>query len=142
MQTAVCRDYISVQDYLAGEESANTLAVHAGAPFSLATAKPVTLKSPDGDTSQISPAGANVVVRDVRQVGQYSLTMDGKTKPVYAFMRSDRESDITPGRDIQLGGGNVRAQEAPVRFADFWRPLGLLALLVLAGEWWLYARRS
>ena len=31
---------------------------------------------------------------------------------------------------------------APLRFADFWRPFALICLLVLAGEWWLFARKS
>jgi hypothetical protein len=83
-----------------------------------------------------------VVVRSARRVGKHELTVDGKTKPVYVSLRSDRESNIEPAKDISLGGGKVKPQRAPVRFADFWRPLALLALLVLGGEWWLYARRS
>lgn len=129
-------------DFLGGQESANMLAVRAGAPFSLATASEVTIKAPDGDTVKVGSSGGSVVVRNVRQIGRYDLTVDGKTKPVYASLRSDRESDIAPVPDIQVGGGKTKAQRAPVRFADFWRPLGLLALLVLGGEWWLYARRS
>ncbi len=129
-------------DYLGGRETASMLAVHAGAPFTLSTPSPVSMKGPGGDTEQVAPRSGNVVVRNVRTVGRYTLTVDGKAKPVYAYMRGERESDISPGKDIQLGGGTVRAQSAPVRFADFWRPLVLLALLVLCGEWWLYARRS
>lgn len=129
-------------DYLGGQESANMLAVRAGAPFSLTTQNPVSLRSPDGDSEQLKSIAGSVVVRAVRNVGRYELEVDGKSKPVYSYLRSDRESDIAPGKDILLGEGSVKAQQAPVRFADFWRPLGLLALLVLAGEWWLYARRS
>ena len=47
-----------------------------------------------------------------------------------------------PEVDVMLGGGSVKAVESPLRFADFWRPLILLCLLVLAGEWWLFARKS
>ena len=129
-------------DYLGGQESANMLSVQAGAPFSLSTFSPVSLQDPDGHTTQSKPIGGSVVIRDVRRIGKYTLTVDGKQKPVYAYLRSDRKSDIAPNKDIQLGGGQVKAQIAPVRFADFWRPLALLTLLVLAGEWWLYARRS
>jgi len=129
-------------DYLGGQESANMLAVRAGAPFSLSTFSTVTLKDSDGDETSLKPIGGNVVIRNVSQVGKYMLTVDGKQKPVYAYLRSDRQSKIAPRKDIQLGGGVVRAQQAPIRFADFWRPLALLALLALGGEWWLYARRS
>ncbi|HVT13989.1 MAG TPA: BatA and WFA domain-containing protein [Fimbriimonadaceae bacterium] len=130
-------------DDLGGQESANRLAVRAGAPFSLTTPSAVTLRAPDGESTIIPSTAGSVVVRNARQIGRYDLEVGGKTKPVYAYLRSDRESEIAPVQDIQLGGGGkTKAQRAPVRFADFWRPLGLLALLVLGGEWWLYARRS
>ncbi len=130
-------------DYLGGQESANMLSVRAGAPFSLNTQNAVSLKSPDGDTESTKPNQGSVVVRGVRRVGTHTLNVDGKNKPVYAYLRSDRESDVNPTKDIRLGSEErVLAQQAPVRFADFWRPLALLALCVLAGEWWLYARRS
>lgn len=129
-------------DYLGGQESANMLAIRAGAPFSLASRSDATLKSPDGSSETAKSTDGNVVVRSARQIGKHELSVDGKTKPVYAYMRSDRESNIEPAKDISLGGGTVKPQRAPIRFADFWRPLALLALLVLGCEWWLYARRS
>lgn len=130
-------------DFLGGAESANILAVRAGSPFSLGSSSPASLKGPGGETEQVTPSGGSVVVRGVRRIGPYTLTVEGKNKQVFGFLRSERESDIAPNKDIELGNaGRTAALQAPVRFADFWRPLGMLALLVLAGEWWLYARRS
>jgi len=83
-----------------------------------------------------------LVVREADRVGKYTLKVGNRQKTVYATLRSERESNITPAKDVSLGGGQVKSTESPLRFADFWRPLILLGLCVLAGEWWLFARRS
>lgn len=129
-------------DYLGGESGSGTLAVRAGQTFNVAAAKAGTLKLPDGSSKDVPSNGTTAVVRDANQVGKYQLTIDGKQRPVYATLRNDRESRIAPEVDLELGGGSVKAVESPLRFADFWRPLLLLCLLVLAGEWWMFARKS
>lgn len=129
-------------DYLGGESGSGVLAVRAGQTFNVAASKAGTLKRPDGETRDVDSNGASAVIRDVRQVGKYNLNIDGKQRPVYATLRSDRESRIAPEVDLELGGGSVKAVDAPLRFADFWRPLLILCLLVLAGEWWMFARKS
>lgn len=129
-------------DYLAGNQTADDLAVRAGVPFSVASTTGARLKDPKGHTADLKSTGASVIVREARTVGPHVLELGDKKKTVYSYLRSDRESDIAPERNLSLGGGEVKATATPARFADFWRPLGLLALLVLAGEWWLFARRS
>jgi hypothetical protein len=129
-------------DYLAGTQTADDLAVRAGVPFSVPSTEAARLKDPAGQTIDLKPTGSTVVVREARRVGRHELQVGNKKKSVYAYLRSDRESDIAPEPNLNLGGGEVKATVAPARFADFWRPLALLALLVLAGEWWLFARRS
>lgn len=129
-------------DYLGGESRTGALAIRAGQTFNVASANRGKLKSPDGDTSTVESNGATAVVRNARRVGKYELSIDGKPRAVYASLRNDRESRIAPEVDLELGGGSVKAVESPLRFADFWRPLLLLCLLVLAGEWWLFARKS
>lgn len=129
-------------DFLGGDSSSNVLTVKAGQTFSIPSSSTAILKTPEGDTIKIPPTNASVVVRDAKTVGQYTLTIDGKPRTVYATLRSDRESRIMPEVDLDLGGGSVKAIEAPMRFADFWRPLLLLCLLVLGAEWFMYARKS
>jgi len=128
--------------FLGGEASAGLIAVKAGQPFTVPTTSALRLSPPEGPAIDIAPTGTTAVVRETKRVGAYKLTADGKDKTVYATLRSDRESDIAPVKSLALGGGEVKATETPLRFADFWRPLALLCLLVLAGEWWLFARRS
>jgi hypothetical protein len=129
-------------DYLAGTQTADDLAVRAGVPFSVASTTGARLKDPKGHAADLKSTGASVIVREARNIGPHVLELGDKKKTVYSYLRSDRESDIAPERNLSLGGGEVKATATPARFADFWRPLGLLALLVLAGEWWLFARRS
>ena len=129
-------------DFLGGEAGTGALAVPAGRPFQLAGTREGTIQSADGESSEVTSNGSTAVIRSVRKVGRYELNLDGKRRPVYASLRSERESRIAPELDLELGGGSVKAVESPLRFADYWRPFVVLCLLVLAGEWWLYSRKS
>lgn len=132
----------NVLDFLGGDEGTGDLAIRAGQTFSIPASKAIRLNKPNNEVAEISSNGSTAVVRDVKIVGKYGLLVDGKQRSVYATLRSDRESKIAPEVDIEIGGGAVKAVRSPMRFADFWRPLLLLCLLVLAGEWWLFARKS
>jgi Ca-activated chloride channel homolog len=132
----------NVLDFLGGEANATAMAVRAGSPFAVSAKSPVILRPPDGGAQTVALTGNQAILRDVRSVGRYEIEVDGKRKAVYASLRSDRESQIDPRNDLSIAGGEVRAVQSPVHFADFWKPLALLALLVLSFEWWLYARRS
>jgi len=129
-------------DYLGGEGDSSRLAVKPGSPFSVASNQPATLKTPDNGSFTIQPTGSSLIVRQVLRAGDYKLTVNGQDRTLYATMRSDLESNIAPRASLDLGTTNVKAAKAPARFADFWRPILLLSLLVLAFEWWLFAKRS
>jgi hypothetical protein len=118
------------------------MAIRAGNPFSVQAAGTAALLSPDGSKTTLTPKDGSVILRNVNNVGRYEMQAGAKKRTIYATLRSDRESDIAPVQNLSLGGGEVKATQSPTRFADFWRPLALLCLLVLAGEWWLFARRS
>jgi Ca-activated chloride channel family protein len=129
-------------DYLGGASASGALSVNTGRPFTLPWTKDAVLKAPDGSSIRLKATGTTLVVRDTNKVGEYELRLGSSTRPVYASLKSDRESDIKPVKNLSLGGGEVRATEAPLRFADFWKPLALLGLFVLGAEWWVFARRS
>ena len=82
------------------------------------------------------------MLRSLDRVGAYKLELDGKTTTLYATLRDPVSSHIAPMDDLALGAGNVTASSRPVRTWDLWRYGLLAALLALAGEWWLFARRS
>lgn len=129
-------------DFLAGEQMTSDFAVRAGVPFSVSASSKVTLSDAAGRKTELKPVGTSVIVRGVKRVGKYQLTAGKKPRTIYSYLRSERESDLAPQKLLSLGGGSVAATESPSRFADFWRPLVMLMLLALAGEWWLFARRS
>jgi Ca-activated chloride channel homolog len=128
-------------DYLAGGGSTQSMSVKPGQPFSMPWTKEAILDGPSGK-HELAPTGSTLVVREAKRIGKHTLKLGDTTKQVYVALKSERESDIEPVKTLPLGGGEVKATQTPLRFADFWRPLALLALLVLAGEWWLFARRS
>ena len=125
-------------DFLGGEAGGGPLVVGVGRPFSLPASGEATLVGPDGAKTTLRPVAGAVTVREARRVGRYAL---GK-RVVVATLRSPRESDVAPVSQIALADRPIKAQAAPLRFADFWRPLATLCLFVLGFEWWLYARRS
>ena len=129
-------------DFFAGGEASNTVAVRTGLPFSVPVAATGKLSGPEGFNTTIEPTGGTLIVRDTRRVGAYDLSAGNTKRKIYAYLQSERESSIAPVKTVSLGSGNVRATQAPRRFADFWRPLALLCLIVLGVEWWMFARRS
>ncbi len=129
-------------DFLSGTTGADVLTVKAGVPFSVITPTEATLIFPDGRKSRITSIGGSVVIREIRSVGVYKLDVGGKSKTIYATLNSDRASEIAPANTLRVGNGVVHATGRPAQFADFWRPIAALCLLVLAVEWWLFARRS
>lgn len=130
-------------DYLGGETGGGPLVVQAGRPFSVpVTSSDPSLKLPDGSRDPLKAIGGAATVREARKIGEYELDAGGKPWKILATLQSPRESDIAPITQIALADHPVKAMAAPLRFADFWRTLAVLCLLVLGVEWWLYARRS
>lgn len=132
-------------DYLVSKGTGSgLLTVPAGKPFAMAATNPnsslgVTL--PDGSRHNVAADAGMYVVRDLRRTGKYLL--DGEKKSVvYARFPDEQESQIAPVKHVLLGGKTISSSTSVLRLADWWRPALLLALLVLAGEWWLFARRS
>jgi Ca-activated chloride channel homolog len=133
-------------DFLAPREAkSGALALQVGRTFSipaLGKEDELTVKSPDGDEETIKPSGGTYVVRSLRNVGRYTIDQAGQRRAIYASMTSDSESNVAPQERVLLGSADVGSTGSILRLADYWRPFLLLALMVLAGEWWLFARRS
>lgn len=132
-------------DFLASKGTGSgLLAVPAGKPFAMAASdasQPLSVTLPDGNKHKVASDAGMYVVRDLRRTGKYTLEGDKKTV-VYAKFPNEQESQIAPVKHVLLAGKPVTSTSSVLRLADWWRPALLLALLVLAGEWWLFARRS
>ena len=129
-------------DFIGGEVAGGSLVVPVGAPISLPATGPAQLTGPDGRRRTIDPVGGSLVLRSLDRVGPYRLDLDGKTTTLYATLRDPVSSHIAPADDLALGAGNAAATTRPVRTWDLWRFGLLAALITLAGEWLLFARRS
>ena len=131
-------------DYLAGTVSGDTFAILAGQQFQVPaeSSEKAVLRRPDGTSVEVEPLQGRYIVRGVDQVGEYTLDAPEKKVSVHAQMRDDHESSVNAQEFVAIKKNKVAAVKDLRRYADFWRPLALLALLVLGVEWWMYARRS
>ena len=128
-------------DFLGGNAGGSPLVVRAGRPFSLPVSGEARLVG-EGQKIALRTVNGAATVREMRRVGRYAVESSGKPRTVVATLQSPRESAIRPVAEVAMADRPVRAMAAPLRFGDFWRPLGTLLLLVLGIEWWTYARRS
>jgi Ca-activated chloride channel homolog len=124
------------------------LLVHAGDPFRLALARPVSaaqITLPDGSTHDL-PVGTNateVVFGDTFKEGTYRLKV-GTNETVFCVALLDAaESNIKPRDEIQLGKyTRVSATTLHRTNMELWRTIAAIALGVLLFEWWYYHRRT
>ncbi len=119
--------------------------VRAGQAFSVAatgSAKALTLKRPDGAKETLDASTGLAVVRSADRVGDYTISGPKTRTAVAVNLLSEEESDVVPRATLDLAGKEVTAKGDAAVLAETWRPLLLLALLVLSVEWWVFARRS
>ncbi len=117
--------------------------VKAGTSVSLTLpTKTATLRHPDGKRQRFSMPDQLLVIRDTDRVGVYELHT-GKVKTAFAVnLLNSEESDIAPKSAITLGGRAYTAKITTVAWRELWRLVLLLALIVLAVEWFVYVRQS
>lgn len=131
-------------DFLVPRETvSDALAVRAGQPFALPALTEESARLTNGSTdTRIAPVGGQYVVREARTVGQYRLQTPEGERTVYATLQSTDESTLTPREQVLLGGEAVTSETPTFRMGEAWKPALWIALIVLAFEWWLFARRS
>ncbi|GIV95919.1 MAG: hypothetical protein KatS3mg057_0576 [Herpetosiphonaceae bacterium] len=138
--------------YLAPGSGGEAAQIRPGEPLSiptgdLATAARVTY--PNGDEEMIEPDDGVVVVAATQQIGIYQveLLQDGEVIRSINYVAnpySESEAHITPITvlPIREAGGGIVGREIDKEGRDeWWRPLALVALLVLIVEW-LVAHRG
>jgi hypothetical protein len=124
------------------------LLVHAGDPFRLALAQPVTsaqITLPDGSVRDLK-VGTNaneIVFGDTFKQGTYRLKAGTNDTVFCAALLDAGESNIKPRDEIQLGKyTRVSATSLHRTNMELWRTIAALALGVLLFEWWYYHRRT
>jgi hypothetical protein len=128
----------NVLDFVGAVAQSGEIVTQTGRSMTYRTTQALKLESPNRPSINLEPTDGLVTVSGLPDAGEYKLGDQRLT----VNLRSDTESDIAPKTDISFGQATVKATQTPYRLADFWRMLALLALAVLAFEWWFYARKS
>lgn len=128
-------------NWLAGRDAAaSDRAVRVGQPFTIQSSEPsVSVTTPDGETKEITSLDAAAIFADTLRAGIYQVS---GSPPMAASLLSEAESDTTPRETLKTRAGEVSGEaETFYSEREWWRWIALLALAVLAAEWWVYHRR-
>jgi hypothetical protein len=109
-----------------------------------------TVIRPDGSTIPLQAENGRFLFADTSQLGVYQVnfqSLQGSAPGRAAFavnLFSPQESNLKPaaslpGLESQTGQAGVSGQRA---MREWWRPLALLALGLLTGEWLVYQRAA
>lgn len=110
----------------------------AGEPREIPSDRPVTVHTPDGREVVVPPDRGRAVFTDTLTPGHYRVTRDGPDELTFSVQQDPEESDTTPVTitpPVQDGDLVLSAAQHPR-----WRPLVLLAVLLLLAETILRAR--
>ena len=135
-------------DWLSGErQRALAMNINTGDTLRLpvpAQATTVRLQAPDGAKEDLQPHNGFITLDHLRDVGLYHLTGTGLDQQIAANLFDSRESDLTP-KNIALETGSGKMAEVKTGSVktdnELWRILALLALVLLAAEWWVFHKR-
>jgi len=108
----------------------------------MATDQAVTIRKPDGKEVNLQPETDNAVFNDTDRVGVYEITGEGFSEKFAVNLLNDSESDIRPADKIEIAGQEIAGSNIyEVSNREIWGILVLVALVLLAVEWWVYHRR-
>jgi Ca-activated chloride channel family protein len=107
-----------------------------------ATDQAVTVRKPDGKEVNLQLETDNVVFSDTDRVGVYEITGERFAKEFAVNLLDESESDIRPAGKIEIAGQEIASSNIyEVSNREIWSILVLVALVLLAVEWWVYHRR-
>jgi hypothetical protein len=102
----------------------------------------VMVKKPDGSEKVSKVSSGRIVFDDTGTVGIYEVTGKDFTEKFAVNLLDETESNIKPADRIEFAGQEVVSSAiSTVRDREIWGSLVLVALVLLAVEWWVYHRR-
>ncbi len=141
---------LNALQYLGGGVAAqNSAGGKPGQPLAWRSASPVdeiSVRPPSGPTTKVQRGPLNTFpITETSQVGVYEVREGNSSQPTGRFainLFDANESDLLPRTSVRLGHVEVKQGEAwqPARH-DAWKWILLVALAVLAVEWYIYNRR-
>ncbi len=121
------------------------LQLRTGEPATLdvpETLSEATVTDPDGRKTKLKPEGRSLYIAETERRGVYTAEGKGFKQEFAVNLLSRDESSTKPQDKLQFGRRPVLAGTGTVRTArETWRWLLLLAVVILAAEWWIFHRR-
>ena len=136
--------------WLAGAEQGEGGGLHiasggvftAQIPQEAGRTREVRVLSPEGEERNGRITDGLLRVADTAEIGVYRVDTPGGPLHFAANLTSERESDLWPRAELRLAD-TVEAGAVTARSRqEIWRPLALLACLLLIPEWWFWLRRE
>lgn len=121
------------------DELGSQKAVQTGQPVTLQTADAsIDFELPSGETRTVSAEDGTATLAETFTAGIYH----GADTSFAASLLSDEESDTAPRDSIATRAGTItdKSDSTPSE-SEIWRWIALIALTVLATEWWVYHKR-
>lgn len=135
-----CLDWlVPAQTAGAGESIRTGQAMHIDVP---ANVSQIEVTDPRGNKQAIKVTQTPVIYDNTETTGVYRVTGKGIRKEFACNLTSVQESSTMPKEAFSVGGKKFASTGKPVQTnREFYWPLVLLALGVLAFEWYAYHRR-
>ncbi len=127
--------------------------VPPGAPLSLSLppeAESVIVTRPDGSITRLTPQAGRAAFTDTAQLGVYRVSWQSPVSPAGNAVEtsfavnlfSPQESNVQPVESLPLLESETAEEGPDAQLArrEWWRPLALIALILLMAEWLVYHR--
>jgi hypothetical protein len=102
----------------------------------------LTVRGPDGSETEVRALRGAVAFDATETAGVYRVSNGEGQFLFVANLLSADESNLRPRREIAIGGQRVGSGSAVVTSnREIWRYLAVIALVILAVEWYVYHRR-
>ena len=107
-------------------------------------APPIQITYPDGSTTNLQPQDNRLLVENTRQTGIYTIRLGDQPPLQFAVnLFAPQESAIQPAVEFPVTSGAASQAGTPQQILrEWWRPLALVALLLLLAEWLVYQRAA
>ena len=105
----------------------------------------LTVTRPDGTSTQLEIQEGRALFADTTQPGVYRVTWGEDQTLVFAVnLLNPQESNILPVKSLPLFDGTSETEDTLPQQArrEWWRPLALIALIILVIEWLVYNRAT
>ena len=135
-----CLDWLATPENTSAGES-----IRAGQPMYIGVppdTRAITVINPDGSKQDIEVTQTPVAYDNTEQVGIYKISAKGIKKEFACNLLSSQESNTKPADVSIMGKKSLPSNGNSVRTnRELYGPLILIALAILAFEWYAYHRR-